>query len=194
MRQRIATVLSRVLNPFAIGAGAILLLSFESTDGPAPALRWAAVMLAVGLLPILVAAIYLVRKGRMEGILTASRRQRTGVYLLAIACTGGGYAVLHYADAPRLLLAAFAGALGGATLFAGINTRWKVSLHTGVAAALAAVLIMLYGPAGIIAVVPVIAVAWSRLELRQHSPAQAVAGTLLASAVVVAVFRLFGVP
>jgi membrane-associated phospholipid phosphatase len=186
--------MSRVLNPFAIGAGAILLLSFESTNGPAPALRWAAAMMALGLLPVLVAAIYLVRSGRMEGILTASRRQRTGIYLLAIACTGAGYVLLLYTDAPPLLLAAFAGGLVGTILFAGINTRWKISLHTGVAAALAAILIMLYGPVGIIAVVPVMVVGWSRLELRQHSPAQAVAGTLLASAVVVAVFRLFDLP
>ena len=60
--------------------------------------------------------------------------------------------------------------------------------------ATAAILIVLHGPVGIIAVVPVIVVGWSRLELRQHSLAQAVVGTLLASAVVVAVFSLVDLP
>ena len=194
MRQRIATLISRVLNPFAVGTAAIMLLSFESADGPVAGLRWAAAMTSVGLLPVLGAVVYLVRNGRMEGILAAPRRQRTAVYVLAIACTGGGYALLRSTDAPPLLLAAFAGGFSGTVLFAAVNTFWKISLHAGVAAALAAILIMLYGPVGIIAVVPVAAVGWSRLELRQHSPGETVAGALLASAVVVAVFRLFGLP
>lgn len=194
MRQRIASLTSRVLNPFVIGAASILILSFEAAAGAAEALRWAALMTSVSLLPVFVAIVYLVRNGHLEGMLQASRRQRTVLYLLSIACAGGGYAALIYTGAPELLRGAFAGGAAGAILFSTINLRWKISLHTGVVGALTAILIMLYGPAGISATAPAALVGWSRLELGQHTPAQAIAGGVLASAVVVAAFRLFGLP
>ena len=87
MRERIATLTSNVLNPFAVSVAAILLLAFESTPTAADALKWAGITAGVSVLPVLLTVIYQARTGRMSGILTATREQRTGIYVLSIACS-----------------------------------------------------------------------------------------------------------
>jgi membrane-associated phospholipid phosphatase len=72
-----------------------------------------------------------------------------------------------------------------------INFWWKISLHTAFAAASVTVLTIVYGLSGALAVMLVPPVAWARIELEHHSPAQAAAGALLATVIVLAVFYLF---
>ncbi|UCB43118.1 MAG: hypothetical protein JSV77_00260 [Dehalococcoidales bacterium] len=194
MRHRIATLTSNTLNPFLVSLTAILILTFESTSGVADALKWSLILAAISVLPVLTIVVYLVKKGWLDSVLTASRRQRTVIYLLSILCAAVGYLILHYSRAPLTLEAAFAGGLFGAVLFTGINLVWKISLHAAFIAALATILIIFYGWIAATAIMLVLMVAWARLTLRLHSPAQVAAGTLLASIIVVVVFSLFGVP
>jgi len=69
---------------------------------------------------------------------------------------------------------------------------WKISLHTAFVTASVTVLIILYGSIAAVTVLLVPLVAWSRIELKHHSPAQVAAGALLATLIVVVVFYLFG--
>jgi len=55
-----------------------------------------------------------------------------------------------------------------------------------------AVLTIVYGSVGVLAVMLVPPVAWARIEMKHHSLAQTIAGALLAVLIVVVVFRLFG--
>ena len=145
MRRRIADLTSGVLNPFILSLAAILLLSFESTATVPDALKWSGVMAAVSVLPVFLVVIYQVRAGRLDGILNATRQQRRGVYLLSVVCAAVGYAILLHWQAPALLQAAFVGGFSGAVLFTVIDLGWKISLHTGFAGALVAMLVTLYG-------------------------------------------------
>ncbi len=192
MRQRIARVTSNVLNPFLVTLAAILVVSFEATSRATDALRWSLVLLVIGMLPVLVMLLYLVRHGRLEAMFTATRPQRTGIYLLSMACAALGYLVLHLSEAPPLLRVAFASGFSGLVVFAGINLAWKISLHTGFVAALVTTLVMLYGGFAAAAAVLVPVIGWSRLALGEHTPSQTVAGALLSSAIVVAVFHISG--
>jgi len=54
------------------------------------------------------------------------------------------------------------------------------------------VLTIIYGAIGALSVMLVPPIAWARIELKQHSLAQAIAGALLAALIVVVVFHLFG--
>jgi len=194
MRERIANLTSNVLNPFAVSVAAILLLAFESTPTAADALKWAGITAGVSVLPVLLTVIYQARTGRMSGILTATREQRTGIYVLSIACLAVGYTVLHYLQAPLMLPAAFVGGLCGVVIFSLVNLRWKVSLHTGFVSALAVMLVLLHGAIAAVAVAPVLLMGWSRAHLGQHSVAEVIAGGLLGALTVVAVFEVFGLP
>ena len=191
-RQRIANLTSNVLNPFLVGTVSILILSFESASDALNALKWALILIAIGVLPVFLTAIYLVRKGKLDGIFTSIRRQRTTIYLLAGICAGAGYAILHYSGAPLMLVATFATGLSAAVIFTVINLWWKISLHTALITALVTILVILYGWIAMMAVVLVFWIGWARLELKQHSPAQVVAAALLSTLIVVVGFHLFG--
>lgn len=192
MRQRIANLTSRILNPFVVSLAAILLLSFKSASTVPDALKWSGVMAAASVLPVFLLVLNQTRTGKLDGILNATRRQRSGIYLLSIACGAAGYVILFWWQAPALLQAAFVGGLSGAVVFAVINLRWKISLHTGFVSALVVVLVMVYGWVATAAAALVLLTAWSRTKLKHHSIKEVTAGALLGGLIVAAVFGVSG--
>ncbi len=192
MRKRIATLTSNILNPFLMSLAVILLLSFESASSTLDAIRWSLILIAVCILPVFLVVIYQVRKGGLDGVFTSARRQRTKLYWLAGGCIGVGCVILVFCGAPPALVATFVAGLFAVAIFMGVNLWWKISLHTAFITALVTVLVILYGWTAAVAVVLIPLMAWSRLELKQHSLAQVAAGTLLAALIIVGAFYLFG--
>jgi membrane-associated phospholipid phosphatase len=111
---------------------------------------------------------------------------------LAGVCAGIGYIILHYLGAPSILVATSVAGLSGVVVFMCVNLLWKISLHTAFVTASVTALIILYGPIAAVTVVLVPIIAWARIELKHHSPAQVATGALLAASIVVVVFYLFG--
>jgi len=192
VRKRIADLISNILNPFLVSLIIIVLLSFESASGISDALKWSLILAAISILPVFSAVVYLLRKGRLDGIFTAVRRQRTAIYVLSGVCAAVGYVILLISKAPLMLRAAFATGLSGVIAFTVINLWWKISLHTALVTALVTVMVILYGWIATAGLVLVLLIAWARLALRQHSLAQVVAGAVLAALITVAAFYLFG--
>lgn len=188
MRKRIANLISSILNPFLVGMVILLLLSFYSASSTLDALKWALVSIAVSLLPVYLAIIYLVRSGRLDVMFTDVRGKRTKIYLLAGLWAAVGYITLTYLGAPSIMVAAFIAGLVTIAVFTGINLWWKISLHTAFVAASVTVLVMLYGWIAVVTVALIPLTAWARVELKHHSLAQAAGGALLAALIVVAVF------
>ena len=77
-------------------------------------------------------------------------------------------------------------------LFMVINLFWKISLHTAFITASVAVLIIVYGKTAAWTVIFIPLIAWARLEMSLHNPAQVLAGALLSVSIVTIVFGLFG--
>ena len=192
MRECIANLTSNILNPFLVSLVLILVLSFKSTSSTLDAVKWLLVSIAISILPVLSVIIYLVRKQRLESLFIITRRQRTKIYLVAGACAGIGCIIFPYLGAPLTLRAAFVAGLSAVVVFMCVNLLWKISLHTAFVTASVTVLIILYGSIAAVTVVLVPLIAWSRIELKHHSPAQVAAGALLAALIVVVVFYLFG--
>ena len=192
MPKSLAKLTSNIVNPFLVSFVVIILLSFESTSSTSDALKWAAISVALSVLPVFSVVVYLVQNKKLEGIFVNPRHQRHKLYLLASALAVVGCVVLFYLGAPRLLMAAFVAGLAAIVIFMGINFWWKISLHTAFVAASVTVLIIVFNPVGAWTVVLLPAVAWARMEMGQHSPAQVAGGAVLSAVVVVVVFWLFG--
>lgn len=192
MRKRLAKLVSNVLNPFLLSSAVIIMLSVASTSSMADALKWSLISLALSVLPVLITVVCLVRRQKLDSIFINPRRQRTRVYLMAIACAVAGCLALYYGGAPTLLMATFVTGLAAIVTFMGINLLWKISLHTAFVAASVTILIIVFHPIGALAVLLLPPVAWARLEMKLHTPAQVACGGLLAAAIVVLVFHLFG--
>ena len=192
MIKRIANLTSIIFSPFLVGLALILLVSFESTASILDAIKWSLILIALSILPIYLVVVYLVRSNRLDGILISIRQQRSKIYALAAILAGIGCIILFYLKAPLIMLALFVTGFFGTAIFMGINLWWKISLHTAFIAASVTLLVILYGFIAAVAIVLIPLVAWSRLELESHSPAQLVAGALLAIAILPVVFYLFG--
>lgn len=192
MRKRLAKLTSNILNPFLVSFAIIILLSFEATPSTSEALKWSLISLALSVLPVFIAVVYLARRRKLDSIFTNSRWQRKRIYLLASAWAVAACVVLSYLGAPALLVTTFVAGLAAIFIFMGINLFWKISLHTAFVAASVTILIMVYSGTGALTALLLPPVAWARIELEQHSPAQVASGALLAALIVVLVFRLSG--
>jgi len=192
MREKIANIISRVLNPFLVSLVIILVLSFESMPGILDAIKWSLLLSVISIAPVYATIIYFVRVRRLGRHFVDIRRQRTKIYLIASLCALTDYLVLFWLDAPLLLMATFIAGLSAVITFMGINLWWKISLHSAFIAASVTLLVILYGGWAAVTVVLLPLVAWARIELAHHSVAQVAVGALLASLIVVTVFYLFG--
>jgi membrane-associated phospholipid phosphatase len=193
MIDKTARLVSYVLNPFPVAFAIVLIICAEAASGEAAAaLKWAAISLALSVLPVLVIAVYLVRRRRLDGISEVPHRQRTMIYAAACVLGAAGCLVLWAVGAPRLLLTSFAAGFITVFTFMVINIFWKISVHTGFVAAATTTLTIVYGIAGVPALLLVPLIAWARLRLGRHTPAQVAAGALFSGGIVTAVFWLRG--
>jgi membrane-associated phospholipid phosphatase len=118
------------------------------------------------------------------------RQQRLVPFLAAIGSFLAGLALLVGLGAPRQLVALVVAMLTCLAATMLLTLWWKVSLHTAAASGTAAILILSFGPLFILALPPIVLVAWSRIRLGDHSPAQTMAGAALGGLVATAVFIL----
>jgi membrane-associated phospholipid phosphatase len=193
MRVTLARLTTNVLNPFVASFIMMVLLAFRGTAGTLEAIKWASISVALSVLPVLGAIIYLVWQKKLDGVFVNPRQQRTMIYLLASVLGIVGWLVLRYGGGPELLEATFAAGLVAIVIFMVINLFWKISLHTAFVSGAVAVLIIVYGAAAAWSVLLLPPVAWARMALKQHSAVQVVAGTILAAAIVTLVFWGYGI-
>lgn len=193
MRKRLAKLISSVLNPFLVSFLIIVLLAFHDTTSTAEALKWAAISLAMSVLPVFVVVVYRARQGKLDGILVIPQEQRKGIYVLAAVLGAVGCAVLYFLGAPELLVATFCAGLVAVVIFMVINMFWKISLHAAFISGSATVLTIIYGMIGALSILLLLLVAWARIELKLHSPAQVAGGALLAAAIIIVTYQVFGI-
>jgi membrane-associated phospholipid phosphatase len=188
-RQRIANLTSNILNPFLLCLALIVLFSFKSAASTSEAIKWASISTGLGVLPVFLVIIYLLRQGKLDNFFIAAREQRTRIYFIGCLSAAAGCVTLALLGAPDILVAGFITGVSTAVVFAIINLWWKISLHTAIVAASATILVMIFGwvAAASAALVPL--TAWSRIELECHSLTQTVSGALLAILIVFFLFQ-----
>ncbi|HLU99241.1 MAG TPA: hypothetical protein VKZ89_20600 [Thermobifida alba] len=188
-RRRAATLVGEVFSPGILVTGALPVVGWGGTHSPAGA-GWglfAALFCAVVPYAAVFAGVWL---GYWNDHHIRDRRQRTVPFLIAIGCVAAGIAALAVLGAPSVVLALVVAILVGLVSTAVVSRWWKVSVHTAVAAGVAAVLTLTYGWAMAAAFPLVALVAWSRVELEHHTVAQAVVGALQGAVVCAPVFAL----
>ena len=130
------------------------------------------------------------RRGRLSDRNISLREQRVRFGGVAIASLLAGLAVLAAFDAPAEMVALLAAVAVGVACGWVITLWWKISVHAAIAAGAATVLTLLFG-AALLAAWPLVAlIAWSRVQVGDHTPAQVLAGVALGLAVNATVFPL----
>lgn len=180
-----ARALSIALHPFVVFA-ALALIGAWRLD-PASFVRTA---IGIGV-AIAVVAVFIVqrRRGGHWQTVDASRRQeRPLLYALALLVAGGYWLWMGGRGS-----ATSTGVLAAVAMLcvAGIANRWiKLSLHMASLAFAGAVLLSLWMPAGIVALVLVPALAWARLRMARHTWPEVIGGTVLGLVIGLGLFLL----
>lgn len=177
---RLASVLTEVLSPAVIVVLLPLAVSWQATEHD---------LLATGAWTLVVAVFYSVlpmvflvrgaRRGRWDGHWVRQRERRLIPLLMCLASTMAGLVILLLGSAPTDVVALAWAMVATLVVCIVITQYWKVSIHAAVAGGAAATMLLLYGLVMLPLLVLVLAVAWSRVRVADHTVAQVVAGSLV---------------
>jgi membrane-associated phospholipid phosphatase len=189
-RLRVARLVGELLSPPPILAVLALVVAWDSSPTPAMAILWGGIAaVSASVLPY---ALILrgVRRGRLSDKNISLREQRIRFAAVAITSILTGLAVLAAFDAPAEMVALQASIAVGVACGWVITIWWKISVHAAIAAGAATVLLLVFGLA-LLVVWPLVAlIAWSRVQVGDHTPAQVLAGIALGIVVNATIFPL----
>src|SRR5439155_21823673 len=172
VRRRIARTITEIFAPAPTVAALLVVLSWHSAATAEDALRWAVVSVLFASLIPLAYIIRGVRRRRLSDHHVGVREQRPVVLLFGIGSVLVGIAALVYLSAPRELVA-LVGAMAVGLLSSMLVTLfWKISVHSAVIAGALVVLVLVFGSALLLFGLVVALVAWARVEIGDHTPAQ----------------------
>lgn len=176
-RHQAARRVTDVLNPFVVFTLLFAAVAFTQA-GVTDAVRYLVVQLsAAGFVAGYV--LLLRRSSRVSGFWISNRAERlipAAVLLLAFV---GLLLALYALGAPEDLFATTLSMGLAAATVAAITLLWKASAHCAVAGHAALAGPLLLGPAGLVFSLMLPVILWSRVTLKAHTLAQAIAGSLI---------------
>jgi membrane-associated phospholipid phosphatase len=177
-RRRWATAISNVALPPIIAVLTFLVINLAVSSGLSFAVLTLLTTLFAAVVPFGIFAV-LVRRTRADEIDVAARKERGRWLLVSTVSFFIGATVLLLIRAPRLVTVVTFG-YGAVTLvILLINLRWKISAHTMGIAVPTTVFLFVFGPWGLFCGLILPPVIWSRVYLKKHTIAQALAGALV---------------
>jgi hypothetical protein len=184
-RQRtwIARRISDVLSPPVLSGGLAILLTRLATPTWTLALSWSALYVVVADLLPLAYLLRLLRKGIVSDLHIGIRAERFRPLIAMLICTTLAFAVAVALSAPLALRVFLGLTLAQGLVLTLVTTVWQISFHAAAASALISAACVMYGLlVGALLIPVLIAVAWSRLHLKRHTPRQIAAGALVSAA------------
>jgi membrane-associated phospholipid phosphatase len=172
--QELARVLTNALNPFVIFAALFALVAFAEGGAYRGFLY-----LSVELTAAAAVAGYVLlmrQRSRVGDFWISARAERLSPAVFLLAAFVALLAALVLLDAPQdLTLLTLSMGLASA-IVAGITLLWKASAHCTVAGHAAAAGLLLLGPLGLVFLLVLPLVLWSRVILKAHTLSQTLAG------------------
>ncbi|GAB5494043.1 MAG: hypothetical protein Phog2KO_42580 [Phototrophicaceae bacterium] len=175
-----ARLVSDIVSPPIVWAVLVVPVAFQYSQSTINAIFWAFLYgLFICLLPILYVA-YHVWRGNISDIHMKNRRERIRPLLVSILCTTIVWWLLRTLGAPRAFSILAMMTLLQMTIIALITLSWQISMHTmSIAGAVVAIGIIFNISIALMFVPLVPLVAAARLNLKRHTPAQIIAGTVI---------------
>jgi membrane-associated phospholipid phosphatase len=181
-KDRWARIVSGILSPLSIAIAAVAVAGYAINDESA--LSWIALYIALSILPPTLYIMYLVRKGIVTDFHLNVRKERTKPFLIMTANTAVVFLVMLLLGAPKLILIVIATAVLQLFFMLLITLRWKISGHCTAVAGLVVLALALFGENLLPSTLLLPLVAWSRIRLKRHTPAQTVAGSFIGAVIV----------
>ena len=176
----LARVTTNALNPFVVFTALYALIAFSTSEPAGAALYVTLELLAAA---IVAGYVLLLRRRRRVGdFWISTRADRLVPALVLLSAFIGLLLALTLFDAPPdLFLLTLSMGLASAAV-AAITLFWKASAHCTVAGHAAAAGLLTLGISGIVFVLVLPLIVWSRVALSAHTFSQTLAGTMLGAA------------
>ncbi|MFJ6017599.1 hypothetical protein [Streptomyces sp. NPDC092952] len=133
-----------------------------------------------------------IRKGYWGDRHVGARPARLVVMVAILLSVATGIGLMITVGAPRRMTGLIIAMLVTLAILTLITLAWKISVHQAVSAGACAMLVQTYGLWMALGFLLVVAVGWSRIELRDHSRNQVIAGTILGAIVAAGTFQIAG--
>ena len=182
-RRRTARLLTEVLAPAPVAAALLAVTAWQSAPSAQEAILWGSISVVFASLIPIAYILRGVRGRRFSDHHVAVRQQRPLPLLVGIASVVVGVAVLNLFGAPRTLVALIEAMLVGLVVSLAVTLFWKISIHVAVVAGSVVVLVLVFGSTALIGAPLVAAVAWARVQLRDHTPMQVMLGAAVGALV-----------
>ncbi|MDP9641245.1 hypothetical protein J2S53_001190 [Actinopolyspora lacussalsi] len=173
-----AHLLTEVFAPWVLVLLLPLMVAWRATDSLIATLLWGLlVALTSSLLPMGV-IVWGARTGRWDGHHVRDRAGRLIPFLVLLGSSGLGLGLLIVLRSPWLLIALDITMVLTLLVTGVITIRWKISMHTAVAAGAVVILAVTLGPGWWASAPLLAAIGWSRVAVNDHTTAQVTAGTI----------------
>lgn len=184
----LARVATELFAPAVLVAVLLVVVGWHAgrQDGVSPWWGAAAAVFAAGIPMAYI--VRGVRRGRFTDHHIPEREHRRVPMLMGVVSVGVGLGLLTALGAPADVVALLAAGATGLVVFAVVTLRWKMSIHSGVAAGTVAVLTAVYGPAALVSAPLVPLICWARVRLSAHTVAQVVIGATSGALIAAVVF------
>ncbi|MGI5337756.1 hypothetical protein ACQEVS_10305 [Streptomyces sp. CA-181903] len=151
-------------------------------DNPATGLLWALEAILFAAAIPMAYITYGMRKGMWADRHIGQRRRRMLLIPVIMASVATGIGGMLWLGAPSAMVALVVAMLATLAVLLPVTAFWKISVHTAVAGGALAMLALTYGPLVWIAAPIIAVIAWSRVALRDHTPAQTIVGAMAGTA------------
>lgn len=140
---------------------------------------WSGIYLLLAIIMPISFLIWQVMRGHVTDLDIHLREQRKATLLVTIAGFGIAWIALVIGRAhPFLIILATTGFLQWLAIYL-ITLRWKISVHATSATGISLLVLRMFGVSTAPILISIPLVAWSRIKLRHHTPAQTFAGVCL---------------
>ncbi len=175
--QHLAHWISQAGSPPVMGL-VLLLLILPRVSGPR-LWMWTGLYILLVMVAPLGFLLWQLHRGQVTDLDVHFRQQRTWSFAITCLSLLLAWTAMAFSGAPPVLLLMVGTSLVQWLALFLITLRWKISVHAASIAGTTLILVWGFGLAATPFVIVVPLVAWSRVKLRRHTPAQVIAGVLL---------------
>lgn len=187
-KHELAQIISNIVQPVIVTIPVFIVINYFATGGTNFAVSTLICLLFGTFLP-LTAALMWIKSNNLD-LDVSNKDDRTFPLLFGALSYIIGVIMLFIAGAPTVAAILMLCYLSNIILTIFVTFFWKISVHSMGIAGPAAAITCIFGYPGLLFGFPLIMVMWSRVYLKQHTPAQVIVGAVTSFAVTWVQFRL----
>lgn len=184
--------ISAVFSPYITATVFIILITYSYSQSMSQFLPWVITFLFFAVIVPGLYLLWLIETKKITDIHIADRKERKWPFLVGGISASIGAMVLVFMGAALPVVVIGVTYAVNALAVAFVTLFWKISIHTALFSAVAAITIIIFGTSYWWLYLLLIPLVWSRIHRGRHTILQALAGALLAFVLTAATFWAFG--